>query len=210
MEYLLTNPVTATIGTEKYKCTVTWRNGQFIVDEPEFTGGKDLGPDPYTLLVSSLGTCTLATLRMYIDRKGWDIPQIAVATNLFFQLDGEKRITIIDRDINFITPVTDEQRERLTQIAKACPVSKILEGEIKVRTFTYTKATEESAHSYTNGEVTVEWRPELCKHAARCAGQLPQVFNPAAKPWVNMDGATSKEITEQVNRCPTGALSMKK
>ena len=209
MEYILTNPVAATIGTEKFKCTVVWRNGQFISDEPEIAGGKDLGPDPYTLLLSSLGCCTLATLRMYIDRKGWDIPQIAIAVNMFFKLEGDKKITIIDRDLNFLSPVTDEQRERLTQIAKVCPVSKILEGEIQVRTFAYTGTEVEKTHSYTNGEITVEWRPELCKHAARCASQLPQVFNPAAKPWVNIDGATSREITEQVARCPTGALRIR-
>jgi putative redox protein len=208
MEYVLTTPLVASIGVEKYKCIVTWRNGRFISDEPEFTGGKDLGPDPYTLLLSSLGCCTLATLRMYIDRKGWDIPQIAVAVNMFFKIENEKKITVIDRDLNFLSPITDEQRERLTQIAKACPVSKILEGEIQIRTFAYTNEESEQKHSYTNGEVTVEWRPELCKHAARCATQLPTVFNPAAKPWVNMDGATSKEIAEQVARCPTGALKM--
>ncbi|MEP6613023.1 MAG: (4Fe-4S)-binding protein [Mucilaginibacter sp.] len=206
MEYILTNPVAASIGTEKFKCTVVWRNGQFISDEPEIAGGKDLGPDPYTLLLSSLGCCTLATLRMYIDRKGWDIPQIAIAVNMFFKLEGDKKITVIDRDLNFLSPVTDEQRERLTQIAKVCPVSKILEGEIQVRTFAYTDTEVEKTHSYTNGGITVEWRPELCKHAARCATQLPQVFNPAAKPWVNTDGATSKEIAEQVAKCPTGAL----
>jgi len=208
MEYVLAEPVAASIGMEKYKCTVTWRNGQFISDEPEFTGGKDSGPDPYTLLLSSLGCCTLATLRMYIDRKGWDVPQIAVAVNMFFKLEGDKKITVIDRDLNFITPITDEQRERLTQIAKACPVSKMLEGEIQIRTFAYTNSESEQRHSYTNGEVTVEWRPELCKHAARCATQLPGVFNPANKPWVNMDGATSEEIAAQVGRCPTGALKM--
>lgn len=210
MEYLFDKPVTASIGTEKYKCVVEWRNGKFIADEPEKTGGKDLGPDPYTLLLSSLGTCTLATLRMYIDRKGWDIPVIAVAVNMYKTIQDEKPVTVLDRDINFISPITDEQRERLVQIAKACPVSKILEGDIHIRTFAYTDTGHEEKHSYTNGEVTVEWRPELCKHAARCATQLPQVFNPAAKPWVNVEGATSQEIKDQVAKCPTGALRVGK
>ncbi|ASU33008.1 (4Fe-4S)-binding protein [Mucilaginibacter xinganensis] len=208
MEYILQQPVVASIGAEKYKCTIEWHHGKFITDEPEFAGGKDAGPDPYTLLLSSLGACTITTLRMYIDRKGWDIPQIAIALNMYFKLEGEKKITVIDRDLNFLSPVTDEQRDRLVQIAKVCPVSKILEGEIQVRAFAYTETTVEDKHTYTNGEVTVQWRPELCKHAARCATQLPQVFNPAAKPWVNMEGATSKEISDQVGRCPTGALSM--
>jgi putative redox protein len=135
MEYILDKPVVASIGTEKYKCTVEWRNGKFISDEPEAVGGKDTGPDPFTLFLSSLGTCTLATLRMYIDRKEWDIPQIAIAVNMYFKIENEKKITVIDRDINFLSPITDVQRERLIQIAKVCPVSKIMEGEIQVRAF---------------------------------------------------------------------------
>jgi len=210
MEYLLENDVLAKIGTEKYKCTVEWRNGKFIGDEPEKAGGKDLGPDPYTLLLSSLATCTMATLRMYIDRKGWDIPEIAVAVNMYHKVENEKMVTVIDRDLSFITDVTDEQRERLVHIAMACPVSKILEGEVQIRTFAYTEHDTPDRHTYTNNEITVAWKPGLCKHAARCATQLPQVFNPAMKPWVKMDGATSKEIIEQVSRCPTGALSIVK
>ena len=210
MEYLLEHDVSARIGAEKYKCTVEWRNGKFITDEPEKAGGKDLGPDPSTLLLSSLAACTLVTLRMYIDRKGWGIPEIAVTVNMYHEIKEEKTITVIDRDINFISAVTDEQRERMIQIAKACPISKILEGEIQIRTFAYTEHDTPNRHTYTNNEITVAWKPELCRHAARCATQLPQVFNPAIKPWVNMDGATSQEIVEQVSRCPTGALSIVK
>jgi putative redox protein len=210
MEYKLENPVKVNIGIEKYKSTVEWRHGKFIVDEPEVAGGKDLGPDPYTLLLSSLGSCTVVTLRMYIDRKGWDVPEIAVSVNMYSEVREGKNITVIDRDLNFLSPVTDEQRERLIQIAKVCPISKILEGEIQVRTFAYTKPETENKHTYSNEDITVEWRPELCRHAARCATQLPTVFNPAVKPWVNMDGATSQEIKDQVAKCPTGALSIAK
>ncbi len=209
MKYLLEQPVKASIGTEKYKCTVEWRHGKFIADEPEFVGGKDEGPDPYTLLLSSLGTCTLATLRMYIDRKGWDVPEIAISVNMYQEVKDGKTVSVIDRDLNFLSPVTDEQRERMVQIAKVCPVSKILEGEINIRTFAYTDK-QEKAHTYTNGEVTVGWNPGICKHAARCATQLPQVFNPAVKPWINVNGASADEIIEQVARCPTGALSIVK
>src|SRR4051794_35865737 len=106
MEYLLTHPIISRIGTEKYKCTVEWRNGKFIADEPEKTGGKDQGPDPYTLLLSSVATCTLATLRMYIDRKGWDIPNIAVSANMYNEPSDDKKVTVIDRDLDFLTPVT--------------------------------------------------------------------------------------------------------
>jgi len=210
MKYALEHPVIARIGTEKYTCTVEWRNGKFIVDEPEKSGGGDTGPDPYTLLLSSLGTCTLATLRMYIDRKEWDIPNIAIAVNMFQEVVEGKTATTFDRDINFITPVTNEQRERLIQIAKVCPISRLLEGEIKIRTFAYSEGEEGKTHTYPGDGLTVVWKPELCRHAARCATQLPTVFNPGAKPWVNVDGATSQEIREQVAKCPTGALSIAK
>jgi len=210
MKYALEHPVTVKIGPVKYQCVVEWRNGKFIADEPVNIGGKDAGPDPDTLLLSSLGSCTLATLRMYIDRKEWDIPNISVAVNLYHEIKGDKTITVIDRDLNFISPVTDEQRERLIQIAKICPISKILEGEIQIRTFAYNDSETQNVHTYPGNGISVVWKPEVCKHAARCATQLPQVFNPSAKPWVNMDGATSEEIEEQVARCPTGALNIRK
>lgn len=60
---------------------------------------------------------------------------------------------------------------------------------------------------YTNGEVTVVWKPNTCIHSAICANGLPQVFNPKNKPWVNKDGASTQEIKDQIDKCPSGALS---
>ncbi len=102
------------------------------MDEPERSGGGDKGPDPMTLLLSALGSCTATTLKMYIDRKGWDIPNVSVALNLYHEIKGDHTITVIDREINFKSIVTDEQRDRLIQIARVCPISKMLEGEIKI------------------------------------------------------------------------------
>src|ERR1044072_1148470 len=101
MEYKLQKPVHGTIGTTKYQCVIEWRNGQFIADEPEVQGGKDTGPDPFTLLLSSLASCTLITLRMYIHRKNWDIQNIVVNANLFQTRLRENTNTFIDRDISF-------------------------------------------------------------------------------------------------------------
>lgn len=195
------------IGLKKYQCSINWRNGQFIADEPVKSGGEDAGPDPYTLLLSSVASCTLITLRMYIDRKEWDIANIGVHVNMYHAKKEDKLITIIDRDINFLQPVTDEQRERLTEIAAACPISKILQGELLVRTFAYNEHETEKQIKYTNGEATVVWKPEFCKHSGRCVTQLPTVFNLQARPWINMQGASTEEIMEQVKKCPTGALS---
>lgn len=61
--------------------------------------------------------------------------------------------------------------------------------------------------TYTNGEITVVWKPSLCTHSTYCWRGLPRVFNPRKRPWVNMQGADSETIVAQVGKCPSGALS---
>jgi uncharacterized Fe-S cluster protein YjdI len=60
---------------------------------------------------------------------------------------------------------------------------------------------------YTNGEITVVWKPELCSHSGICARGLPLVFNPSRRPWVDTQYATTDEIAQQVDRCPSKALT---
>jgi uncharacterized Fe-S cluster protein YjdI len=62
------------------------------------------------------------------------------------------------------------------------------------------------SRSYTNGEITVYWRPELCIHSANCLIGLPGVFDSSERPWVNIHGASSKEILKTVDTCPSRAL----
>jgi|SRR5690242_8607999 len=207
MQYKFPKPIHGIIGSEKYQCTIEWRNGKFIADEPATSGGKDMGPDPYTLLLSSLATCTLITMRMYIDRKGWDIPQIAVNVNLYQETKNETTTAIIDCDIVFLTPFEEEKKLRLQEIAKHCSISKILEGEIKVRTFLFRDDETQKKINYSNDEITIVWKPELCQHSTRCFTQLPEVFNPRIKKWIDANGATSEKIIEQVKKCPSGALT---
>jgi uncharacterized Fe-S cluster protein YjdI len=60
---------------------------------------------------------------------------------------------------------------------------------------------------YSNEEITVIWKPEICQHSGFCWTGLIQVFNPKERPWIKMDGATTAQIIEQVKKCPSGALS---
>jgi uncharacterized Fe-S cluster protein YjdI len=60
---------------------------------------------------------------------------------------------------------------------------------------------------YTNGEITIVWNSDLCTHVAYCFTELPEVFDPSERPWINAKGASTQRIIEQVNRCPTGALT---
>jgi uncharacterized Fe-S cluster protein YjdI len=60
---------------------------------------------------------------------------------------------------------------------------------------------------YSNDEVTVVWQPDKCIHSTICISGLPEVFDAQKRPWVNIQGATSERIIEQVKHCPSGALS---
>ncbi len=63
---------------------------------------------------------------------------------------------------------------------------------------------------YTNGEVTIVWKPAVCIHSRICwnnATGLPEVFNPAERPWIKPEAAGTERIIEQVKKCPSGALS---
>lgn len=134
MKYLLENPVKGSIGEQKYKTNISWRNGNLIADEPEKLGGQDLGPDPYTLLLSSLITCTLVTLKMYIERKGIDIQNLDVEANMYYRIENNEIKTHIEKRIVFGSAVNEELKEQLTSIAEQCPVSKILKQGAVIKT----------------------------------------------------------------------------
>ena len=60
---------------------------------------------------------------------------------------------------------------------------------------------------YSNGDVTVVWQPDLCRHSAICARGLPKVFDPRRRPWIELQHADPAAIVAQVERWPSGALS---
>lgn len=60
---------------------------------------------------------------------------------------------------------------------------------------------------YSNGEITIKWQPALCIHSGICVKKLPTVYHPKESPWIQIENATTEELIDQVNLCPSGALS---
>ncbi len=134
--------VAVRIGQDGYTTDITNGRHQLVADEPEDIGGNDYGPSPYDLLLSSLGACTAITLRMYADRKNWDLKEVLI------QLDHKKdyakdcdkceskdsKIDYIDRHIELSGDLTEDQREKLIEIAEKCPVHRTIKSEVKINT----------------------------------------------------------------------------
>lgn len=60
---------------------------------------------------------------------------------------------------------------------------------------------------YSNGDLTIVWKPNQCIHSAKCFNGLSDVFNPQKKPWISPEGASIAQIIDQIKKCPSGALS---
>ncbi|MBB4088842.1 bifunctional alpha/beta hydrolase/OsmC family protein [Salinibacter ruber] len=131
--------VTRTEGT--YRTAIQAGQHALVGDEPESVGGDDDGPTPYGFLLSALGSCTGMTLRMYADRKEWPLDETIV------RLSHEKvhaedcencdteqgQVDRITREIEIRGRLSDDQRERLFEIANKCPVHRTLLGDVDVR-----------------------------------------------------------------------------
>lgn len=120
----------AVIGRETYRTELRARKHIVIGDEPQDAGGTDLGPRPGDFLRMSLASCTAITLRMYANRKGFAVEQIQVEVSTI----EEPGKTYFRSDIEIKGELTDEQQSRLMQIAKHCPVHKVLTSPIEIET----------------------------------------------------------------------------
>jgi putative redox protein len=104
------------------------REHRLVADEPDSTGGTDLGPSPQELLAASLASCTAITMEMYARRKGWNVDGLEVDVDYSPAARGAPtRFVLVMR---MPAHLTDEQIERLQVIAAKCPVHRTLEGEV--------------------------------------------------------------------------------
>jgi putative redox protein len=122
---------TAITGQEKYKTIIRSTTNEIIADEPVELGGQDLGLNPIELLTASLASCTSITLRMYSDRKEWDVKEIATDVTLN---DEDKNNPILTRTIEIEGYLDEQQKSRLLAIANACPMYKLLNKGLEIIT----------------------------------------------------------------------------
>jgi putative redox protein len=123
--------ITSSIKKELYKVNIESPTGNVLVaDEPIAMGGNDLGFSPKELLTSALAACTSATLRMYADRKGWDLEEVKLEITL--ERDDKENKTTINRRLELIGNLDDSQKSRLLAVANACPMHKILSNPIDI------------------------------------------------------------------------------
>ena len=126
---------------ELYITEITAGNHQFIADEPIPVGG-DLGPNPYDFLLSAVGACVGMTLRMYAERKEWDLQEVHVhltqkrihAKDCTDCKSDTGYVHIIDKELKLVGDLTEQQLARLKEISDRCPVQKTLMNEVKFNT----------------------------------------------------------------------------
>jgi len=136
------NRVTVRTGSEGF-FTEMFANGHpLVADEPVADGGTNLGPTPYDYLLTALGACTSMTVQMYARRKGWPL-ETALVRLRHQKIHAEDcrncetangKVDQFERELELHGPLSEEQRQKLLEIAEKCPVHKTLHSEVEVLT----------------------------------------------------------------------------
>lgn len=119
--------ITVRSSGEPYRQEISADGQQWVSDEPRTAGGQGSGPGPYQLLLSAVGACVSITAQMYARRKEWPLEQVEVTVEGRRTPEGPYEMTL---SLKFDGPLTEEQRERLADIANRCPVKKSLSQPI--------------------------------------------------------------------------------
>ncbi len=127
---------------DKFTTSIQTKKHNFIGDEPESVGGDDFGPSPYDFLSAALASCTVMTLKMYAERKKWDLQEVYAyityskkhSDDLMLDLDEPKRIDHLQKRLKFVGDLDDTQKAKLKEIASKCPVHRTLLSETIIKT----------------------------------------------------------------------------
>ena len=117
---------------KSYLAEAKTRNHFLTIDEPVASGGGDNGPTPVEYLLTAVGGCVSITLRMYAERKGWDVGKITVNVSQKEEVTSDGIKKWLEEDIYFENEITEDQRKRLLVIAGKCPVAKMVKGETNI------------------------------------------------------------------------------
>ena len=117
-----------------YRTTIKVGDHVWYADEPEDNGGTNAGPTPTDMAIGALGACVAITLRLYAERKEWPLEAVEIDVDYerlrakdYEAYDGpENFVHEIRKAIKLVGPLSDEQRERLMEIAGKCPVHRLI------------------------------------------------------------------------------------
>ena len=112
-----------------YAHSVTVNGHALVVDEPDKLGGKNAGPAPFDLYLASLAACTAITLRMYAERKGWDLGEFHAELKLTRDDDGSLHV---HRVLHATGALDDAQWQRLLEIVANTPVTKAMREGVDI------------------------------------------------------------------------------
>jgi putative redox protein len=118
--------------THRYAQKITAGSHVSYSDEPKDLKGDDLGPAPFDLLLSALGSCTSITLSMYAEMKKIQLDVISVRLNYIPPNKLEGTPSRITRKIHLEGDFTEEQHHRMLEIADRCPVHRTLRQGVDI------------------------------------------------------------------------------
>lgn len=127
---------------DNFTTTIQTAKHSFIADEPASIGGDDFGPSPYDFISAGLAACTVMTLKLYAERKEWDLQEVYAyityskkhSDDLMLNVEKPSRIDHLLKKLVFIGNLDDSQKQKLKEIASKCPVHKTLQSDTVIET----------------------------------------------------------------------------
>lgn len=127
----MSTKVRGKITTINYTTELKMATHTLIADEPGDENGQDLGPKPTEFLNAAMASCTAITMKMYADRKGWDLKEAIVEVD--FERDIKNNLTTFFKKIELIGNLDEEQKQRIYEIGSKCPVHRMIENPVEIK-----------------------------------------------------------------------------